>query len=673
MSQTTDIAPPLEGLDESAALRSILEGTAKETGESFFVALVENLAKALNTHGAWVTEYHQERRRLRALAFWMDGGWIKDYEVDITGSPCERVIDSAQLVHFPDRLIQLFPDRPEVKESGLASYMGMPLLDNDQKILGHLAVVDRRPMPPEPRVLALFRIFAARAAAELRRMRIQAQVQEREEKLRALFDSAMDAIVEFDADFNVTRMNPSAEKVFHCQAGDAVGRSFERFFVNQSGQRLKRLVDEIAGRNPEARSLWIPGGLQALPANGNEFIAEATLSRAETHGEVFCSLILRNVNERLEAEQKIHSLKAETEYLRETINSLSGFVQIVGQSAALKSVMEDVAQVAVTDTTVLILGETGTGKELVARTIHQRSRRANRPLITINCAAIPATLMESEFFGHEKGAFTGATQRREGRFALADQGTIFLDEIGELSLDLQAKLLRVLQEGEFAPVGSSQVRKVDVRVIAATNRRLDQAVREGKFRDDLYYRLNVFPIQLPPLRDRREDIAPLAIAFVKTFAQRMGRPIEPLSEECQQRLMAYSWPGNVRELQNVIERAVITSYDGRLNLDKALPDGGIMISSGTAPATSIPETSSKPILQVQELEQLERSNILRALESTGWRVAGRNGAAALLGINPSTLNSRIRALNIQKSEQQRLEGATSRGSSSSMSDSKSEA
>jgi len=667
MSQPTDIAPPLEGLDESAALRSILEGTAKETGESFFVALVENLAKALNTHGAWVTEYHQERRRLRALAFWMDGGWVKDYEVDITGSPCERVIDSAQLVHFPDRLIQLFPDRPEVKESGLASYMGMPLLDNDQKILGHLAVVDRRPMPPEPRVLALFRIFAARAAAELRRMRIQAQVQEREEKLRALFDSAMDAIVEFNADFNVTRMNPSAEKVFYCQAGDAVGRSFERFFVNQSRQRLKRLVAEIAGRNPDVRSLWIPGGLHALASNGREFMAEATLSRAEAQGEVFYTLILRNLNARLEAEQKILSLKAETEYLRETINSLAGFDEVVGQSAALRSVMEDVAQVAVTDTTVLILGETGTGKELIARTIHQRSRRVNRPLITINCAAIPATLMESEFFGHEKGAFTGATQRREGRFALADQGTIFLDEIGELSLDLQAKLLRVLQEGEFTPVGSSRICKVDVRVIAATNRRLDQAVKEGKFRDDLYYRLNVFPIQLPPLRDRREDIAPLAKAFARTAARRMGRLIEPLSEECQQRLTAYSWPGNVRELQNVIERAVITSSDGRLNLDKALPDGGVTISSAPVPVGPTSGKLSKTILQAHELQQLERSNILRALESTGWRVAGRSGAAELLGINPSTLNSRIRAFNIQKNEQQRLEEAVNRGASSSIS------
>ena len=650
MADTYKTSVPLAELDEGAALRSILEGTANETGERFFAALVENLAKALKTHGAWVTEYNQERRRLRALAFWMDGQWVQDYEVDIAGTPCEQVIDSVRLVHFPDQLLQLFPNRPEVREGGLISYMGMPLLDSDQKILGHLAVVDRRPMPAEPRVLALFRIFAERAAAELRRIHLQAQVREREEKLRRLFDSAMDAIVEFDANFNVTRMNPAAKKAFRCQTNDAVGKSCNRLFVSQSRQKLKLLVDEIALRHPEARSLWIPGGLQALTLDGKEFTAEATLSRAEMQGQIFYTLILRNVSERLEAEQKIYSLKGETEYLRETISSLGGFDQIVGQSAALKAVLEDITQVAGTDTTVLILGETGTGKELIARTIHERSRRANRPLITINCAAIPATLMESEFFGHEKGAFTGATQRREGRFALADQGTIFFDEIGELSPDLQAKLLRVLQEGEFVPVGASQTRKVDVRVIAATNRDLQKAVRNGTFREDLYYRLNVFPIQLPPLRDRREDIAPLAAAFAQKFARRMGRRIEPLSAECQQRLEAYGWPGNIRELQNIVERAVITSYDGCLNLNKALPGNDSVSISGTDRAILSPHKLSKAVVQAHELQQLERTNILRALEASGWRVAGRNGAAELLGINPSTLNSRMRALKIQRQE-----------------------
>jgi transcriptional regulator with GAF, ATPase, and Fis domain len=372
------------------------------------------------------------------------------------------------------------------------------------------------------------------------------------------------------------------------------------------------------------------------------------LSRFEIARRSYYSLILRNINDRLEAERRIHSLAAEAAYLRDEIKSRCGFEEILGESQALKRVLEDVEQVAVTDTTVLILGETGTGKELFARAIHGASRRREKPLITINCAAIPASLMESEFFGHEKGAFTGATQRRDGRFALSDQGTIFLDEIGELSLDLQAKLLRILQEGEFAPVGSSRTRKVDVRVIAATNRDLQQLVREGRFRDDLFYRLNVFPIEVPPLRERDNDIALLASGFANKFAQRLGRRIEDLSEGDRQRLKSYNWPGNVRELQNVIERAVITARDGRLNLERALPETpGDGRRAGKTPERLAREVDDR-VLPIRELQQLERANILRALEAAAWRIAGKQGAAALLGMNPSTLNSRIRALRIAR-------------------------
>ncbi|HSE86932.1 MAG TPA: sigma 54-interacting transcriptional regulator [Candidatus Binatia bacterium] len=649
MADTHNIPLPLGGLDEGVALRSILEGTANETGERFFAALVENLAKALKTHGAWVTEYIQECRRLRALAFWMDGQWIQNYEVDIAGTPCEQVIDTANLVHFPDNLLELYPDDPDIKDTGAVSYLGMPLKDTDGRILGHLAVIDRRPIPDEPRVLALFNIFAARATAEMQRLRAEKQVREREEKLRGLFDSAMDAVIEFDEHLKVTRMNPAAQQAFHCDGQRVIGEDFSRLISERSEKKLRNLIQELGvSTTPGRRSLWIPGGLEALPVGGKEFPAEATLSRFQIERQSFYSIILRNINERLEADRKIHSLAAEAAYLREEIKSVYRFDQILGQSQALKRVLEDVEQVAVTDTTVLILGETGTGKELIARGIHGASRRSDKPLITINCAAIPAALMESEFFGHEKGAFTGATQKREGRFELADHGTIFLDEIGELSLDLQAKILRVLQEGEFAPVGSSQTKKVDVRVIAATNRDLNQTVRDGGFREDLYYRLNVFPIEVPPLRERDDDILLLASAFAAKFAQRIGRRIEPLSEECKQRLMGYPWPGNVRELQNVIERAVITSRDGRLNLDRALPDAGGHSIPEKRPAEEITAEISKRILRIRDLQHLERENILRALESTAWRVAGKDGAAALLGMNPSTLNSRIRALRIQR-------------------------
>jgi PAS domain S-box-containing protein len=648
MGDTHSITTPLRGLDEGAALRTILEGTANETGERFFTALVENLARALNTHGAWVTEYIQECRRLRALAFWMDGQWIQNYEVDIAGTPCEQVIETANLVHFPDNLLELYPDDPDIKDVGAVSYMGMPLKDTDGRVLGHLAVIDRRPIPEEPRVLALFNIFGARATAEMRRLRAEKQVLEREEKLRRLFDSAMDAVIEFDQNLKVTRMNPAAEQAFQCAGQQVMGEDFGRLISEQSEKKLRTLIQELGAGTLGRRSLWIPGGLQALPVGGKEFPAEATLSRFEIERQSFYSVILRNINEKLEADRKIDSLAAEAAYLREEIKSLGGFDAILGQSEALKRVLEDVEQVAVTDTTVLVLGETGTGKELIARAIHGSSRRRDKPLITINCAAIPAALMESEFFGHEKGAFTGATQKREGRFALADHGTIFLDEIAELSLDLQAKLLRVLQEGEFAPVGSSQTKKVDVRVIAATNRDLNQVVKDGGFREDLYYRLNVFPIEVPPLRERDDDILLLASAFAAKFAQRMGRRIEPLSEACKHRLIGYPWPGNVRELQNVIERAVITARDGRLNLDRALPDTGGETIPEKRPAEETTPESSKRILRIRDLQQLERENILRALESTAWRVAGKDGAAALLGMNPSTLNSRIRALRIQR-------------------------
>ena len=635
---------PLQNIDVDAALRTILEGTATETGEQFFKALVKNLATALNTHGAWVTEFFPESRRLKALAFWMGEQWLDDWEMVVDGTPCERVIDQRCLIHIPDNLLNIYWDDPDVKAVGAASYMGMPLLDLDNKILGHLAVLDKRPMPPEPRTQALFQIFAARAAAELRRLRAEAQVREREQKLGRLIGGAMDAIVELNRHLGVTQMNPAAEKIFGCGAPEVAGQAFTRFLTADSREKLARLIVELDARLDGQRSLWIPGGLMAVSRRNEKFQAEATLSRFDLEREPFYTLILRNVNDRLEAEQKIRSLTVEAEYLREEISGLMGADEIVGQSETFLKVLGDVREVAATDATVLILGETGTGKELIARAIHRASRRSQKQLIKVNCAAIPATLIESEFFGHEQGAFTGATKKRDGRFALAHGGTIFLDEVGELPLDLQSKLLRVLQEGEFEPVGSSQTRKVDVRVIAATNRDLEKSARDGKFRDDLYYRLNVFPIRVPALRERRADIGILATTFARKYAQRMGRTLEPLSEECLGRLEAYSWPGNVRELQNIIERAVITSRDGRLNLDRALPESVNAIAAGVATGENV----NHRVRTVKELEELERQNILAALKSSEWRIAGGNGAAQLLGMKPTTLSSRMKALGIER-------------------------
>ena len=642
--QSVDPSKPLQDLETDVALRAILEGTATETGQQFFTALVQNLAKALGTHGAWVTEYLPELRRLRALAFWMDGQWVKDYEVDVVGTPCERVIDTAKLVHFPDRVLELFPHSEDIKAAGAVSYLGVPLQDIDGQILGHMAVIDRRPLPEEPRVHAIFQIFAARGAAELQRLRAEAGVREREEKLGRLLGTAMDAIIELDDQLRISRVNPAAEKAFRCRDGTMVGEDFRRFVDETDGQRLGSLIDELDVRPEGDRSRWITGGLTARGFDGSSFPAEATISRYELHHRKYATLILRNVRDRVEAEQKIQSLTAETELLREELQALHQNGALLGESQAFRQVFQDIVQVAKTDATVLITGETGTGKELVARAIHAASARKERPLVTVNCAAIPATLIESELFGHEAGAFTGATKKREGRFSLADKGTIFLDEIGELPIELQAKLLRVLQEGEFDPVGSSKTRKVDVRVLAATNRDLPTFVSEGKFREDLFYRLNVFPLRLPPLRERGDDVVRLASVFMQRFVKKMGRAVAPLNADDVRRLTSYGWPGNVRELQNVIERAVITATEGQLNLERALPEP--IVKSSPPDQAAQPELGT--IRTAKELEELERANILRALKATKWKVSGEQGAAKLLGINASTFSSRMKALKIQK-------------------------
>jgi transcriptional regulator with GAF, ATPase, and Fis domain len=334
----------------------------------------------------------------------------------------------------------------------------------------------------------------------------------------------------------------------------------------------------------------------------------------------------------LEIKQLKNRLEDETAYLQEEIRLEHNYEGIIGQSAAIQYVLYKIEQVAATETTVLVLGENGTGKELVCRAIHSHSPRRARPLVKVNCAALPANLIESELFGHERGAFTGAQSRRTGRFELANRAAIFLDEIGELPLELQGKLLRVLEDGEFERLGSSVTMKVDVRVIAATNRNLEKMVREGAFREDLYYRLNVFPITVPPLRERREDIPLLTRFFVEQSGRRLGKTISFVPNNVMTRLQEYRWPGNVRELQNVLQRAAINSTESKLQLvdDLRLPD--LSTDSET----------------LKSLQEIEASHIVRVLEKTNWRIDGPKGAAMILKVNPSTLRSRIRKLRIGK-------------------------
>jgi formate hydrogenlyase transcriptional activator len=334
-------------------------------------------------------------------------------------------------------------------------------------------------------------------------------------------------------------------------------------------------------------------------------------------------------------------LERENVYLREEIRGEHD-LDMVGSSPALRRVRDRVEQVAPTDSTVLITGETGTGKELIARAIHHRSARRDRPLVKVNCSAISAGLVESELFGHVRGAFTGALERRVGRFELAHRGTIFLDEVGDLPLDTQVKLLRVLQEREFEPVGSSRTMQVDVRVIAATNRDLDAEIRAGRFRADLYYRLDVLPIAMPPLRERASDIPELVAAFLARFARRFGRRIDTVPPETMQRLVAYPWPGNVRELQNVIERAVVLSPGPVLDLDRGV-FGSVAPAS---PSTALPPGGGEGL--DASLEGLERRRILEALDRTRGVIEGPNGAARLLQVHPNTLRSRMERLGIER-------------------------
>ena len=389
----------------------------------------------------------------------------------------------------------------------------------------------------------------------------------------------------------------------------------------------------------------IPGGSERWIAAKGRTVEEPSAKSVRRMGVVF------DITERKRAEQDLNAalveirglkerLEEENLYLREEIFEVKGFDEIVGKSDALKYVLTRVEQVAKTDATVLLQGETGVGKELIARAIHERSSRSNGPQVKVNCATLPEALVESELFGHEKGAFTGADRQLKGRFELADGGTILLDEVGELPLGTQVKLLRVLQEGEFERVGGSTTIKVSVRIIAATNRKLHDEVSAGRFRQDLFYRLNVYPITIPPLRQRREDIPLLVGHYAREIGERLGKNISEVPAQVMREFMQYNWPGNIRELQNVIERAVIVSTDTVLRLPEPL------VQATTAPAGE-GEAFKEP-LTISTLDEAEREHILRALETTGWRINGPNGAAAMLKVHPSTLRFRMKKLGLTK-------------------------
>jgi PAS domain S-box-containing protein len=416
-----------------------------------------------------------------------------------------------------------------------------------------------------------------------------------------------------------------------------------KYFTPESWEVLSSSIENSINRgesynielqaNENAENLnweWISAQGEAVFDAENRVIAVRGTAQDISEQKRTRLKLERALNELTELKQQI---EAENIYLKEELKLEGSFQEIKGSSKPLKRILKQVEQVAESDTTVLVLGETGTGKELIAKALHSKSQRKIFPLIKVNCSALPTELIESELFGHEKGAFTGAINRKVGRFELADKGTIFLDEIGDLPIDLQTRLLRVLQESEFERLGGEKTIKVDVRVVAATNRNLEELMMEGKFRQDLYYRLNVFPITSPPLRDRKEDIPSLVNHFINKYNNKVKNSIKSVSKNTINRLMSYNWPGNIRELEHVIERAMVLNYGEQLQLGK-------WFVGGTAELNLTDEFIS--------LEQLERDYITKVLEQTNGKIRGKNGAAEILGLKPTTLESRIKKLNISK-------------------------
>ena len=658
-------------------LRHITAGTAGSTGDEFFRSLVKHVSQALQVRYCFVAECaDQDKKRVRMLAFWAAEAFSENIEFPLAGTPCERVI-GGNICSYPERLQLLFPEDEGLVRLGAQSYAGVPLLNSAGSILGHLVVIDTQPKVFSEQSLSILKIFATRAAVELERKHAEDARKKSEEHLRTLL-GINNAVV--------TKL--TKDELF-CAIAEVLGRaiSFDRLSLSlhDADADVLRLVT-YAG--PYQRDDYTPIGrvleLHDSPA-GLAFVGQRpilrsdlearrqTLSEERAFGHGFRSvcalpLIVRGKSigaitvgsltknrytesdaqflmevanqiaiavDNMRSYEEIDALKArfqsETVYLQEEIKTEHNFEEIIGQSEPMRHLLRAIEQVAPTEATVLIQGETGTGKELLARAVHNRSLRKDRPLVKVNCGSIPSGLVESELFGHEKGAFTGATQRRIGRFELANGGTIFLDEVTELPFDTQVKLLRVLQEGEFERVGSSETIKVDVRVIAATNRELKEVVANGTFRSDLFYRLNVFPLEAPPLRERKGDIPLLVHFFLGKYAKKLGKEARSVSQKSMESLTNYNWPGNVRELQNVLERAVVLASGAIAKIDDSLL-----------------QSQSTTEQSIDTLENIERHHIVRALNETHWVIHGRKGAAEILGINPSTLRSRMDKLGIRR-------------------------
>lgn len=530
-----------------------------------------------------------------------------------------------------------------IKREGIKTVAAQPLIFRGE-VLGVLALFDTGSLLQSD--FDWLRVFADHAAVSIANARafeeieyLKARLEEENDQLREefrdLFEEAPIPYVYEGMDSRFIRANRAATRALGIKP-EEITSTFGTSFVadNPEAQRRAREALEAVGRGSETNGVTLE---LRRKDNGHPLWVQWWSKPAP--GRKYTRTMMVDITDRVLLSQEQIRLQAQNEYLLEEIRSTQNFGDIIGTSPGLRKVMQQIHLVASTDAVTLVTGESGTGKELVARAIHDNSPRQARALIKVNCGAVPETLFESEFFGHMRGAFTGAVKDRPGRFELADGGTLFLDEIGEVPLAMQAKLLRVLQEQEIERIGDTRTRKINVRIIAATNRDLKKEVAAGRFRQDLFYRLSVFPIEIPPLRERRDDIAPLATHFIKQTARRMNRSVPRISQTTLNQLTAHDWPGNVRELQNAVERAVILSQHGPLAFE--LPD---------PQATAIPlqTHNTKGLLTRAELKHHERENITTALKQTNGKIFGTNGAAELLGMKPTTLASRIKALGLSR-------------------------
>ena len=649
---TMNLRVPYPPAHVPAASDADADGKPQSVGEYYFRALVRHLADVTGARHALVSRFLPPAR-VRTYAYASHGEIVENIEYDLAGTPCADVIGGG-FCHHPSGLQLKFPKTAP----GMEGYLGIPLKATDGTVLGHLCVFDEAALPAEPRRLFNFQIYAARAAAELGQLRPGQPIQASEDRFRDLFEEAPIGYIYTDLESRYVGANRTAMRILGITQAD-IDNSLNGIQMVADTPAMRKTLEEAAeaaNSGVEHSAVW-----ELRRKSDGQPVFVQLWTRPETNGKYIRSAFI-DVTDRILLEQERTRLKAQNIYLQEEIKSVHNFEEIVGSNKGLLQILESVRRVAATDASVMIFGETGTGKELIARAIHSASPRADKPFIKINCASLPAGLVESELFGHERGAFSGAIQRRIGRFELANQGTIFLDEIGEVPLDVQVKLLRVLQEREFERIGGSQTIRTDVRVVAATNRDLPAAIGDGKFRSDLYYRLNVFPLTLPPLRARRDDIPLLAQFFVKKYASRIGRHIEAIDADTMLRLAQYSWPGNIRELENIIERALILASSPVLAIEpeviglapetaavRAPPDDAA--TGGTAKAAASASASTSEGVPV-DLDSVLREHILRTLRATDWIVEGDKGAAKRLGMKPATLRHRMKKLGITRAVDQ---------------------